>query len=124
MKKDPRVYLAQILERIDRIMQFAAGGKDAFLTEKILQDAILYNLEIIGEAANRVSESYRAEHPEIQWRGMAALRNILAHDYDKVDVHRIWLVIEDDLPPLKSAIEHILPPLDKLERELSKDSEK
>jgi len=105
-------------------MQFAAGGKDAFLTEKILQDAILYNLEIIGEAANRVSESYRAEHPEIQWRGMAALRNILAHDYDKVDVHRIWLVIEDDLPPLKSAIEHILPPLDKLERELSKDSEK
>ena len=64
MKKDQRVYLAQILERIIRIENYTKSGKKAFLADYMVQDAVIRNFEVIGEAAGRIGEEYRIEHPE------------------------------------------------------------
>jgi uncharacterized protein with HEPN domain len=119
VKKDPRVYLAQILERIVRIETYTRTGKGSFLSNALLQDGVIRNLDVIGEAASRIAAEYRVAHPEFPWRGMTALRNILIHDYQGVDLHKVWQVVEKELPLLKAAIEKILPPLDQLEREIA-----
>ncbi len=123
MKKDARLYLAQMLEAIERIEEFTTGGQTTFMESRLHQDAVIRNFEIIGEAAKRVSEDYRALHPEIPWRNMTAFRDVLIHDYETVDTARVWLVIENDLPILRSALKASLPPLDQLESELAGDDE-
>ena len=84
--KDPRVYLAHILERIEE-------------------------------------NTYRTAHPEVPWRSMAATRDVLIHDYPGVSLQQVWQIIEQDLPPLKTAIVTLLPPLDQLEAELAGDTD-
>ena len=79
--KDPRVYLAHILECMDRISGYTARGRDTFFTERLIQDAVIRNFEVIGEAAKRIPEEYRAGHPQIPWRGLAAFRDVLIHQY-------------------------------------------
>lgn len=122
MKKDPRIYLAQILERIVRIEGFTPGGKKSFLADPLIQDAVIRNLEVIGEASRRVGAEYQAAHPEIPWREMAGLRNILIHDYESVNLEKIWQVVEKELPSVKGALKKILPPLDQLEREINEEN--
>lgn len=117
--KDARVYLAHIVERIGRIEAFTKAGREAFLEDRMLQDAVIRNLEVIGEAAKRVPAEYRREHPEIPWRSMAAMRDVLIHDYEGVDLNRTWQVVERELSPLKAALLAVLPPLNELEREIA-----
>ena len=123
MKKDPRIYLAQILERIVRIEDFVCVGKKAFLDNPLIQDAVIRNLEVIGEASRRVGAEYQLAHPEIPWREMSGLRNILIHDYESVNLEKIWQVIEKELPSVKNTIERMLPPLEQLEREINEEDE-
>jgi len=117
--KDQRVYLAHILERIGQIQRYTKGGRQIFLADSMIQDAVIRNLEVIGEAAKRITEDYRAAHPEIPWRGMTTLRNVFIHNYEGVDINEVWHVVEDELPPLKEALLAFLPPLDQLEAELA-----
>ena len=119
MTKDPRVYLAHILECAEKIEQFTADGKSRFLQDAMVQDAVLRNFSIIGEAAKRLDDSYRTAHPEIPWRALAGLRDILVHQYEGVDPERVWAIVERELPNLREAIAALLPPLDQLERELA-----
>lgn len=121
MKKDPRIYLAQILERIVRIEDFTCVGKKSFLDNPLIQDAVIRNLEVIGEASRRVGAEYQVAHPEIPWREMSGLRNILIHDYESVNLEKIWQVIEKELPSVRGTLEKILPPLDQLEREINEE---
>lgn len=121
MTKDPRVYLAHIHECIQKIERFTADGKSRFLRDDMVQDAVIRNLEIIGEAAKRIDEDHRAAHPDIPWRALAGLRDVLIHQYEGVDLERVWAIVEKDLPPLKRAIAELLPPLDQLEREIAGD---
>jgi uncharacterized protein with HEPN domain len=76
MKKDPRVYVAQILERIDRIREYTAEGKEAFFTGERTQDAVIRNFEIIGEVPKRIPDEYRKNHPSIPWREAAGFRDV------------------------------------------------
>lgn len=122
MTKDPRVYLAQILECGDRITSYTTKGKAAFLADRLVQDAVIRNFEVIGEAAKRVPEPYRQRHSEIPWRSLAAFRDVLIHQYEGVDLNEVWGVIEAKLPPLQVAIKRLLPPLDQLEKELAEGS--
>lgn len=118
MSKDARIYLVQILECIQRIELFTTEGEKAFYEDERTQDAVLHNLAVIGEAAKRVDDAYRALHPNIPWRGMAALRDVLIHQYDRVRLDLVWTTVIDGLPALKEAIIRVLPPLDELEQEL------
>lgn len=119
MSKDPRVYLAQILERIERIERYTASDKDAFFADSMMQDAVIRNFEVIGEAAKRIPDAYRRQHPDIPWRSLAGFRDVLIHQYEGVSLPEVWQAIERDLPGIREAIEAILPPLDQLERELA-----
>jgi uncharacterized protein with HEPN domain len=73
MKKDPRVYLAQILERIDRILRYTDEGKNVFLRDLVVQDAVIRNFEVIGEAAKRILAEYRDATHAIPWKGLTTV---------------------------------------------------
>ena len=124
MKKDPRVYLAQILERINRILEYTTEGKEAFFADPRTQDAVIRNFEVIGEAAKRIPEQYWQKQPAIPWRELSGLRDVLIHQYEGVSVAEIWRIIEKDLETLRKAITTILPPLEELEREIAEDKKK
>ena len=89
MKKDPRVYLAHILECAQKIERYTHGGEKEFQNDTMLQDAVIRNFEIIGEAAKRVPEAYRRGHSKIPWRLMAGFRDVLIHAYEGIDLQRV-----------------------------------
>ncbi len=119
MTKDPRVYLAHILECVQKIERFTADGRERFFQDEMVQDAVLRNFEVIGEAAKRLDDAYRKAHPEIPWRALAGLREVLIHQYEGVDLEKVWAIVESELPRLREAIARLLPPLEQLERELA-----
>ncbi len=110
--KDDRLYLDQILERIARIEEFTSQGRDAFEQSLMMQDAVIRNFEVIGEAIKRVSPDLQATYPDVPWRRIADFRNVLIHDYDEVKLHLVWRVVQDELPTLKQQLTHILRVLD------------
>jgi uncharacterized protein with HEPN domain len=118
MKKDPRVYLAHILDCANRIEEYIQDGEAHFMSDRKTQDAVIRNFEVLGEAAKRVPDEYRARHTSIPWNLMAGFRDVLIHNYEGVDLQRVWSIATRDLPAVKSAVAAILPPLDQLEREL------
>jgi uncharacterized protein with HEPN domain len=87
--KDPRVHLAHILECIQRVERFTNEGRSRFFQDVMVQDAVLRNLGVIGEAAKRLDDAYRAAHPQIPWRALAGLRVVLIHQYASVDLERV-----------------------------------
>lgn len=110
MNKTLRVpdYLGHMLAAIERIDRHTAGINEAtFLTSELIQDAVIRNLEVIGEAANniqRVDAVFAAMHSEIPWQVMYAMRNRLTHGYDKVDLEMVWNTLQNDLPGLYQLI--------------------
>jgi uncharacterized protein with HEPN domain len=108
---------------IQKIERFTAGGKDHFFGDVMVEDALLRNLEVISEAAKRLDDAYRAAHPAIPWRALAGLRHVLIHQYEGVDLEKVWAIVEGELPGLRQAIAGLLPPLDQLERELAGEGE-
>ncbi len=106
--KDDKLYLIHIWECIQRIELYAGKGKAAFLTNTMIQDAIVRNFEIISKATKRLSPELKQLHPEIQWRGMAGFRDVLIHNYMGVDLEEVWTIIEKELPQIKSDLRAIL----------------
>ena len=106
--KEDRLYLLHILERIARIRDYASGGYAAFIDEVMVQDAILRNLEVIGEAVKQVSTELREQNPQIPWRRIAGMRDVLIHDYMGVDPEEVWNVVQNDLDTLERQIQALL----------------
>lgn len=106
--KDDKVYLTHIKESIDKIFNYTEGGYDVFKTDGLIQDAVIRNFEIVGEATKNLSTNFRQAHGEIPWRQIAGLRDVMIHDYMGVDIDEVWNVVENHLPSLKSAIEELL----------------
>ena len=100
-------YLEHILDCIHKIERFCKDGEARFFESDLIQDAVLRNLQVLGESTKRLSEGLRAEHPTIDWRGVAGFRNILVHDYFGVNLDRVWQIITLDLPILKTHVEEI-----------------
>ena len=107
MKAD-RVYLRHVLDAIEKIDSYASVGREVFMSTSHWQDAIIRQLEIIGEATKRLSKGFRSRHTEVPWRRMAGLRDVLIHDYFGVDLAAVWEITQKDLPKLKGSIEKIL----------------
>jgi uncharacterized protein with HEPN domain len=109
MRRDESVYLQHVLDAIARAEEYLQGVDDAtFYATPLLQDGVIRQMEIIGEAVRRLSDHLRARHPDTPWHDIAAMRDKLIHDYFGVDLETVWLTARDDLPRLKSDVSRIL----------------
>ena len=108
MIKNDQVYLEHILEAITKIESFVIGlTKTDFDRNVMIQDAVIRNFEIIGEATKKISKQFTQSHAEVPWQDMAGMRDKLIHDYLDVDLEVVWKTIEVDLPLLKDLITKI-----------------
>ena len=107
MKSD-RVYLLHIRDSIARIDHYANRGRDVFESDSMVQDAVIRNLEVIGEAVKSLGESFRGQHPEIPWSSIAGMRDRLIHHYFQVDLDLVWNVVVKHLPPLRKVVNDAL----------------
>jgi uncharacterized protein with HEPN domain len=106
--KDDRLYLHHMLERCQRVARFIRAGREAFLASEELQDAVIRNIEVIGEAAKRVSPELRSRLATLDWKSICGMRDVLIHDYIGVDIEEVWNVAFSRLPELGAALERFL----------------
>jgi len=101
------MYLAHIRDALTRIADYTTAGEDAFLTDSRTQDAVIRNLEVIGEAAKRISEQMKGDAPAIPWRVVAGMRDKLIHHYFGVDLKIVWAVVVHELPAMRREIDRL-----------------
>ncbi len=105
-------YLEHIIKAIERIDRYTADMDEvAFLNSELVQDAVIRNIEIVGEASNnilRVDPAFASKHDNIPWQVMYTMRNRVTHGYDKVDLEIVWKTIQGDLPGLHQHVQGLL----------------
>jgi uncharacterized protein with HEPN domain len=106
--KDQAAYLSHIVDAIQDIQLYAAVGRDAFLSDRMRQDAVLRKLEIIGEAVKHLSEAFKELAPATPWRKIAGMRDRLTHEYFGVDLNLVWTVVDRELPLLRATVEGLI----------------
>lgn len=105
MKRDDSLYLQHIRDSIERIATYLDGvDHDQFMNTPLVQDGVIRQLQIIGEAVKRISAPLRQSQPDIPWQDMAGMRDKLTHDYMGVDLTTVWLTATEDLPILEGKI--------------------
>jgi uncharacterized protein with HEPN domain len=109
MRRDETVYLRHILDAMARIEEYVEGlDEGAFRRHKLVQDGVIRQLEIIGEAVKRLSSDLRSRCTDIPWQDMAGMRDKLIHDYLGVDLEKVWVTATEDIPFLKLRIQKLL----------------
>ena len=109
MKKMPKPFLFHIIGAINQISQHIAGlTKKQFIKDVKTQDAIVRQLEIIGEASRRLELNFKKTHPEIPWKKIIGMRNKISHEYWDVDLDIVWHVITKQLGPIKKLLEPVV----------------
>lgn len=91
-------------ECIERIREYAAGDRSRFELSRLVQDAVIRNLQTLTESSQRLSEDIKATEPQVPWRELAGFRNVIVHGYLGIDLAAVWLVVDQDLPPLAAAL--------------------
>lgn len=107
--KGDRLYLGHIIEAVERIIAYAAAGEEAFRRDLMVQDAIIRNIQVMGEAVKKISAEMRAAHPEVPWRDIAGMRDRLVHDYFGISLDIVWDVAKNHIPPLRESLPRVLP---------------
>ncbi len=109
MKRDNSVYLKHILDAIEQIEEYLIDtSKDQFYQTKLIQDGVIRQLEIIGEATRSLSDDLRYQYPEVPWSKIIGMRNRMAHQYFNINLTIVWEVAKGELPDLKAQIGDIL----------------
>jgi len=106
--RDDRERLLDIKEAIENVQKYASRGRNAFRNDELIQTWILHHIQILGEAAARLSDEFQEKHPDILWFKIIGMRNILVHDYFGIDIEAVWSVVENDLPVLYDQIRRLL----------------
>ena len=105
MKKDPKVFIAHILESIERIEKYTQNlTKDEFFNSTQIQDAVIWRIAIIGEAVKNIPTEIKNKYPDIPWRQIAGMRDILIHEYFGVDLKLTWKVATEDVLDFKKKL--------------------
>ncbi len=106
--RDERVYLNHMVDAIRAVERYIDGVTEAeFRANEMLQDAVIRQIQILGEACKRLSADLKEAHPDVPWRDIAGMRDKLVHDDFGVDVDMVWLTARDDLPELLTRLEAI-----------------
>jgi uncharacterized protein with HEPN domain len=109
VSRDFRLYLDDMLDAARQVLVYTRTMTcDQFRTNRLVRDAVVLNLQIVGEAASHVPDEVRARHPEVEWRRMVGLRNVIAHGYFALHLETLWDIVENHLPVLLGQVERIL----------------
>ena len=106
--KDQRLYVGHILEAIRRIESYTSEGKEAFFADTMSQDAVVMNVQIIGEAAKKMSDELKKQYSKIPWRDVMGMRDKIVHDYAGIKLEVVWDVVQNGLPSLKQVVESMM----------------
>jgi uncharacterized protein with HEPN domain len=105
--RDERAYLLHAIAAIDAIQSYTVDGREAFFADGKTQDAVIRNIEIIGQAVKGIADDRRALVPDVPWRQIAGMRDKLIHEYFGVDITLVWDVVEHELPTLRPQLERL-----------------
>jgi uncharacterized protein with HEPN domain len=109
MEKNDFIYIEHILDSIEKIEKYTKSMNiHEFIDNELIQDAVIRNFQIIGEASKKFSNHFREKYAKIPWKKISGMRDILIHDYIGVDITAVWDTIEQDLPKLKEYLLEIL----------------
>lgn len=109
MKKDPTIFLTHILESINLLEKYLQNvTEEQFLASEEKQDLAVRRIEVIGEAAKNIPETFRNQYPDIPWKQISGMRDILIHKYFGINMDRVWETATQFIPPLKKQIKSIL----------------
>lgn len=100
-----RVYLAHMLKCIARITEYVKGDEAGFRPSRLIQDAVVRNLQTLAESSQHLTDEIKLSEPGVPWRAIAGFRNILVHDYLAIDIDVVWQVVSRELPTLQSALQ-------------------
>lgn len=104
-KRDVRLFIQDMLDAIDKVERYINSlDRGAFARNELVLDAVVRNLEVIGEAARQIPEDFRKLHPSIPWRRVVGFRNIVIHEYFAVDPDEVWIIAKEQLPALKTTL--------------------
>ena len=106
--RNDRERLLDIQEAIEEIKKYAVRGKESFRNDELVQTWILHHLQILGEAAARISDEFQEQHSGVPWYKITGMRNILVHDYFRIDIDAVWSVVENDIPVLEQQVKQLL----------------
>ena len=109
MIKENAIYIDHVLNALKKITLYIQGKNEtSFMDDSIVQDAVIRQFEIIGEATKRISKDFKKDHNEIPWKDMAGMRDVLIHDYIDVDLFMVWKTANEDVPTLTKQIEKLV----------------
>lgn len=117
--KDERARLLHAIDAVDAIQRYTVDGREAFFSDGKTQDAVIRNIEVLGQAVKGISDDTRALEPAIPWRKIAGMRDKLIHEYFGVELGLVWDVVEDELPVLRPQLERLS---ERLEEEAGTES--
>lgn len=101
-------YLTEIRDEIERVKRFTQSGEQEFLKNEMVQYAVARSIQIIGEAAKKLSNDLKGSNPDIPWKRIAGMRDIVVHDYAAIRLDLVWLTVKDDFPILEARVRKLL----------------